>query len=83
MTIYSLNSPIEIPAHDEARDLLVPVFRKGQCVMDIEPIQALRERSLKEIKAFRKGNGDNEYQVGLENQLHQIKQALIAKVNSA
>ncbi len=83
LTIASPHTQIEIPEHDEARDVLVPVFRQGQCVMNIEPIQALRERSLKEVSAFRKGNGDEEYQVGLEDQLHQMKQALIAKVNSA
>jgi hypothetical protein len=51
--------------------------------MDREPIQALRERSLREVQAFKKKHADHTYTVGLENNLHRIKQALIAKVNQS
>jgi nicotinate phosphoribosyltransferase len=83
VTIPSPHTQIPIAEHDEVKNLLVPIFRKGKCEFEKESIQTMRERSIREVRAFRKIHGDKEYQVGLESHLHQLKQALIAKVNSA
>jgi nicotinate phosphoribosyltransferase len=79
--------PIEFPQEvrslasaDEAIDLLQPIFRQGSLVRPNPPIQESRDFSLQQVKQFVMDYPDTVYPVGLEKQLHELKQRLIVDV---
>src|SRR5438034_4199480 len=79
------NARSEIPAATEYSDLLVPIFRHGNLVYRVPPIQASRERarvqlscSPPEILKFEK---PRRYGVGLEDSLHELRSRLISRAN--
>jgi nicotinate phosphoribosyltransferase len=67
-------------AHEE---LLVPVFRGGQCVYDTPVIAEVREHAQKQLAMFHPGVkrfvNPHQYPVGLERQLFDLRTALILK----
>lgn len=66
-----------ISSFDTYIDILQPVFRHGKCVYPIENIQASRDRTLQQIKMFPKHFQTQPYPLGLEKNLHLLKQDLI------
>ena len=65
-------------------DLLVPVFRAGQCVYDQPDIQAVRARVQEQLISLHPGVkrfvNPQAYPVGLERNLHELKTELIMKL---
>lgn len=55
-------------------ELLVPAVRRGKAVSDLPPLSEIRERALEEIAKF---HGRDDYFVGTEKSLHQLKAALL------
>lgn len=62
-------------------DLLVPIFQQGRIVYKQESIHQMRQRSIHQVKQFRKAHANNIYPLGLEKNLHDLKQQLILKVS--
>jgi nicotinate phosphoribosyltransferase len=71
------------PAGTQSCDLLVPVFRRGQRVYELPPLEAIRRRAAGQLAALHPGVkrlvNPHRYPVGLEFGLHQRKTALILK----
>ena len=66
------------------RDLLLPVFRKGQKVYEFPGISAIKENLADHMKAIHSGikrfDNPHSYPVGLEESLHKTKMDLILKL---
>lgn len=62
-------------------DLLVPVFRQGKSVYPSESIHFLRERAIHQVEQHLKTYTDKTYPIGLEKNLHDLKQKLILEVS--
>jgi nicotinate phosphoribosyltransferase len=64
-------------------DLLVPVFRGGQCVYESPSIHDMRDHTRQSLDAFYSGIkrfvNPHIYPVGLEKSLHEQKMNLIAE----
>jgi nicotinate phosphoribosyltransferase len=77
------NARSEIPAATEYSDLLVPVFRHGNVVYHVPPIQASRERVRMQLSCLPRAVGrlkkPHRYDVGLENSLHELRSRLISR----
>lgn len=62
-------------------DLLVPIFREGQCVYQLPKLATIRERTLGQLKRFPAGvlrfDHAHLYKHGLEENLYRTKLALI------
>jgi nicotinate phosphoribosyltransferase len=73
-----------IPAKTNYRDLLVPIFRKGQLVYQPPPIQEMRASTQAELKRFYRGItrllNPHIYPVGLELGLQELKTHLMGKL---
>ena len=72
-----------IPAGTDATELLVPVFRGGQCVYELPSIEAARRRTREQLALFHGGvkrfANPHQYPVGLEAGLHDRKTEMILK----
>lgn len=66
--------------YDAYVDLLKPIFQKGKLVHKKEPIHTIRDRAIQEVKIFHQMHDETSYPVGLEKNLHELKQRLIKKV---
>ena len=70
-----------IPADVQGEDVLVPVFRRGQCVYDVPSLEASRRRTQEQLGLFHAGVKrfvhPHQYPVGLELGLHERKTKLI------
>lgn len=80
----SLDAPhqfITVNHADSSFDLLQPVFRQGQLVHETLSIHAIREYALQQVNQFLQTPHEKTYPVGLESQLHQLKQHLIKEVS--
>ena len=78
----SLDAPhaaITLDKHDHSIDLLQPVFRAGKLVYKIEPLQAIRARAIEQVTQFLQTHQHAAYPVGLENNLHELKQQLVKR----
>jgi nicotinate phosphoribosyltransferase len=77
----------KMPAEAVAEDLLVPVFRQGECVYAPPSIGAIRERTKEQLAGFHGGVkrflNPHRYPVGLEPELHRLKTELILKARGA
>jgi nicotinate phosphoribosyltransferase len=73
----------EIPAMTDHSDLLVPIFRHGELVYRLPPIEASREHTRKQLRAappaILKLSRPRPYKVGLEKSLHELRSTLIAQ----
>jgi nicotinate phosphoribosyltransferase len=71
-------------ASQDYEDLLVPVFRSGQCVYDKLDIHAIRTRVQAQLASLHPGVkrfvNPHSYPVGLERRLYDLKTALILKL---
>lgn len=63
-------------------DLLEPIFRKGQLVKTLPTIHAIRDHAISNTHAFHQHHGGRAYPVGLEKNLHELKQNLIAEIKA-
>lgn len=80
--VVTLSTPhvvTEIENNSSHEDLLTPIFVKGKLVYQSPTIHSIREKSIKQFTAFTKGYQNNVYYVGLEKNLHDLKQKLIAE----
>ncbi|MFT5917119.1 MAG: nicotinate phosphoribosyltransferase [Flammeovirgaceae bacterium] len=66
------------------KDLLVPVFRKGELVYELPSIEEMRDLREKELNTFhpsiKRFSYPHAYPVGLEQKLYEIKNDLIMKL---
>jgi nicotinate phosphoribosyltransferase len=71
----------EIPATTAYSNLLVPIFRNGELVYRVPPIEASREHTRKQVSsapaAILKLKRPRPYKVGLEKSLHELRSTLI------
>jgi nicotinate phosphoribosyltransferase len=67
----------------EEEDLLVPIFRKGECVYTLPPLNEISERTQQELHKFHVGIkrflNPHKYVVGLEKSLYELKTELVTK----
>ncbi len=72
-----------VPEHSQWKDLLQPVFRAGQLVVERENIAESRKRTLSALGAledrFRRLDAPDRYPVGLESRLGDLKRDLVAE----
>lgn len=72
-----------IPAGATSEDLLMPVFRRGECVYRVPSLEESRQRVQDQLGQFHAGIkrflNPHEYPVGLELGLHERKTQLILK----
>ncbi len=72
-----------MPVDAETEDLLVPVFRSGQCVYEMPPLVDVRRRAMEELSRFHSGVKrfvyPHEYPVGLEQGLFDLKTMLVMR----
>ena len=65
-------------------DLLVPVFREGECVYQLPDIHAVKERVQTQLAGLHPGVkrfvNPHTYPVGLEKSLHDLKTNLILQL---
>ena len=68
----------------EAKDLLVPIFRKGELVYDKPALASIREKTQNELKSFPFGikrfMNPHQYTVGMEKSLYDLKIQLIKDI---
>ncbi len=73
----------KIPADTAYTDLLTPIFRRGQLVYEIPPLDEARQRARKQLSGFHAGIrrfvNPHVYPVGLEHNLHELKTKLILR----
>lgn len=82
--VTSLEAPHQswqLSDFDESIDLLQPLFRQGKLVKPTESIQKIRDFAVQQVFQFRNAHPKDTYLVGLENQLHDLKQKLIVDVS--
>lgn len=72
-----------VDRYDHFVDLLKPILRGGKLVEGVESIHTIRQNALAETDRFYQNYSDQIYPVGLENNLHQLKQAMIKKLKGA
>jgi hypothetical protein len=78
--MISLDAPhtsTSITEYDGFVDLLEPVFRQGKNVYINPSIHEVREFAKQQVEDFVKNNEKVFYPVGLEKNLHELKQNLI------
>jgi nicotinate phosphoribosyltransferase len=72
-----------IPPGTDAEDLLVPVFRQGERVLEVPSVEEARQRAKSQLDRFHSGVkrfvNPHQYPVGLEKGLHQRKMELVLK----
>lgn len=72
---------IELKDFDSSEDLLKPIFRQGKLVSEQPLIDDIRLHAMQQVKQFLQTGHDTAYCVGIESQLHQVKQDFIAEVS--
>lgn len=72
-------SRIHINDYDAAVDLLQPLYSRGKLVQEKKSIHAIRKDAMKESKRFQEQHHTQEYPVGLETKLHELKLSMIKK----
>lgn len=80
----SLEAPhaaLELEQHNSSVDLLEPIFVKGQLIYQVPTIHATREKSIAQVNHFLQTHAEKMYSVGLEKNLHELKQKLITEVS--
>ncbi len=73
-----------LPAGTPYRDLLVPIFNKGELVYRNPPLDEIRENTMKELSGFHEGIkrfiNPHQYAVGMEQKLYDLKLDIIKKI---
>lgn len=71
----------ELAASTPYEDLLKPVIRDGQCIMEPPSLEEVRSRTLVQLQSFDRSilrfDHPHKYRVGLEQQLHELRTQLI------
>ncbi len=71
----------------QGKDLLIPVFRNGQTLIEQEPLEQIRSRAAQELADLHPGirrlMHPHQYPVGLEPTLHDLRQQMIAGVRDS
>lgn len=71
----------------QSRDLLVPIFRKGERIYSLPSLKTIREYTQSELSLFPDGIkrflNPHQYYVGMEQSLYNLKVDLIQKIRSA
>lgn len=68
--------------YDAFVDLLEPIFKQGKYVQQRQSIHEIRQWACGEAERFYATHGEAVYPVGLEKNLHSLKQALMEKVKA-
>jgi nicotinate phosphoribosyltransferase len=73
-----------IPADAVHRDLLRPLFRRGEPALELPGLEEIRRRVQQELATFHPGIkrfvNPHEYPVGLEPRLHELRTELVLRV---
>lgn len=78
--LISLQSPhtsIKLGNYDAAVDLLEPIYSRGKLIYNAKSIHTIREEALQQVNLFLQAYQGQVYPVGLEKNLHELKQRLI------
>jgi nicotinate phosphoribosyltransferase len=67
--------------HDASVDLLKPIFEKGKLVYHPGSIHEIRQYAISQVTQFLQAHAEQSYCVGLEKNLHELKQNLINEVS--
>jgi nicotinate phosphoribosyltransferase len=84
--VVSLTAPhtqLRLGDYDAFVDLLQPIFVKGELVYQQDSIHDIRKFAIQEVSRFVQAHKDEKYSVGLEENLHALKQGLITEVASS
>ena len=72
------------PGDFEKKELLRPIFRRGVPVEESPPLPLIRERALQNLEqldaAYKRFKNPHGYHVSLSEQLHQVKERLLRRV---
>ena len=72
--------------HWTSKDLLIPIFRDGECVYELPSLQEIRANTQKELAHFHSGIkrfiNPHEYIVGMEKSLYDLKLKLITNIRN-
>ncbi|MCL4103845.1 UNVERIFIED_CONTAM: hypothetical protein GTU68_029162 [Idotea baltica] len=86
MDPMEVNQGSDLPTHDHHEDLLQPIFRKGKLVYQHPTLSEVRAFCQSQLKTWPekilKLNNPEPYLVGLEEDLHALKNQLIAKAKN-
>ncbi len=73
-----------LPKECQMHDLLVPIFRKGECVYTLPPLHEIRDTTQRELGGFHAGIkrfiNPHEYVVGMEKSLYDLKVKRIEEI---
>lgn len=83
ITLDSPHSNVSLTDYDSEEDLLIPIFRKGELVYQLESIHEVRKRAIRQVGEFLENEGNGPYLIGLEKRLHELKQRLIVEAKKA
>ncbi len=75
----------ELDSGVERADLLVPVFREGRCVLDLPSVETIRDYRAEQMRLFRARITEkqtDQYPVGLESRLFDLKNRLMKKLQA-
>lgn len=76
----------QIPKSTQFEELLVPVFRDGECVYDAPSINEIRDRAARQLAlldpSIRRFTNPHQYPVGLEKRLFDLRTAQILRVRA-
>ncbi|MHB1946909.1 MAG: nicotinate phosphoribosyltransferase [Gammaproteobacteria bacterium] len=81
MSLDAPHKDLRIENFDSVVDLLVPIYAKGRRVYATKSIHTIREEAIRNVDAFLQAQADNIYVIGLEKNLHELKQRLITEVS--
>ncbi len=77
----------QVPSDTVGEDLLVPVFRRGECVYDVPPLDDCRRRAHQQLAEFHAGikrlTGPDRYLAGFEAGLYQRKSDMTIQVRGS
>lgn len=76
-----------LPISADAGDLLIPIFRRGECVYAPPALAESRKLAARQLESLHPGirrfTFPHEYPVGLEKNLHELKTRLVLEARSA
>jgi len=81
MSLDAPHKALALDHFDSFVDLLVPIYAKGHLVYAKKSIHTIRDEAIRNVDAFLQAQTDNSYAIGLEKNLHDLKQRLITEVS--
>ena len=80
-----IDQPKQIKKWDDVDayvDLLQPIFKAGELITPLPSIHEIRQNAIREITHFYETHDDQIYPVGLEKNLHELKQKIVETLHT-